>query len=444
MTSDLMFTRSMPDNLDAERFALGAALTDPEAWPQIREILNPEDFALEKHRRIARCIDDVYENGRSINCFNVGTELYKHGQLDSVDGATYLSSLSEYLPKILGLANYCEAIADAAIRRRGIQQAIGFIERCYDPGSDTNDLRGEIERLSESLGTPGKKLADRTVADVIADEGGPNAFLSPEQQPGVELPIAPINLTVNGLRKGKFFIWGAWPAVGKTALAWQCAVHAALNGHRVLFVSLEMGAADLLHRSIAGRSQVNAYKFRRGRLEPSERNALQCELTTLVDLEDRLRILDRADTTVQGILGLLRSHRSRGVPIDLVFIDYLQLLGCIGRFDSRVQEVSTISRYCKRIAQEFRIPLVALSQLTRPKDLAVEPKLFWLKESGQLEQDADTVMFLWSDSEPKQSENVRTVNWKIAKNRDGRINRGKLTFYAHHCHFVDSDEAHAA
>ncbi|MGI9073345.1 MAG: replicative DNA helicase [Bryobacteraceae bacterium] len=438
---------TLPDDLETERTVLGAAMTDdPSIFLQISGLLQAEDFSLEKHKRIFLCIADVIDAGGIPNPHSLALEFRKRGKLESVDGLTYLVSLRD-VPQLVNLDWFCERVKDLSLRRKLISTCRLVTDRCFLATYDRADLNADLERMTQiANASTGRKRSARTVEEVIADEGGINAFLSPEKKPGIHIPFADLNHTLGGLRRSKFVILGARPGVGKTALATQIAEHAAANGNNILAVTLEMRAADVLRRSIAGRAEVSAYKFRIGELSKVERFAIQRETGELASLEGHLRIEDGGDITVQGIEALLRSLRARGSEIDLCIIDYLQLLHSVGRFENRVQEVSTICRGLKRITQRFDIPVLALSQLTRQEDHKrnEQPELHWLKESGQLEQDADQVVFLWLKKDPQEGESTREVFWRVAKNRDGALNRGTLNFFVKFCRFEESrDEGQA-
>jgi replicative DNA helicase len=440
----VVIERPLPERPEIERMVLGAALTDPDAFSQIADVLQAEDFCLAKHVRIFRCTSAIHARGESISYVSVINELLKLKQFEA-DGRSYLSSLSDGIPRIVNLATFCEPIRTAAIRRRAIESATALIDRCFDPGQETEELLMCAERVTESLNAKGsRKLAARPLERYIDEAGGINPFLSPELTPGIHIPFPEIQTTLSGLRKSKFVIVGARPAVGKTAFAMQVAEHAAANGNRVLVVTLETIGKDLFHRSITGRAKVSAYKFREGLLDEQERRDIYSETIKLLDLGDKLQLAE--NTTVHGIASLLRSSVARGEPIDLVIVDYLQLLVGSGNFENRVQEVSKISRELKKFTIEFQIPIVALCQLKRMEDHRKNdrPELDWLKESGQLEQDADQVLFLWVKKDPEERETLREVHWRVAKNRDGMQNHGTLSFRCKYCRFdenVDEQEA---
>jgi replicative DNA helicase len=436
--------RPLPDRIDMERLVLGAAMSDPEAFPQIADLLTEGDFSLEKHRRIYLCASEIYARGEEINHVSIVNQLISKQQVETVDGLSYVVFLSDGVPHLVDLARYCEIVRAAAIKRQAIRSMTMMIERCYDPGEDASNLLGDVERVTELLNSSDRRdSAARTTENVVMDAGGVNVFLSPQTNPGIQIPFADIGSTLSGLRRSKFILLGARPAVGKTALATQIAEYAAKSGKTVLFVTLEMSAEDVIKRSITGRASVSAYKFREGRLSPSEREDLRTELSQRMELGERLLYVDKSDITVQGIASLLQSRQARGKAVDLLVVDYLQLLSSVGRFETRVQEVSSISRGLKKITQRFGIPVLALSQLTRKEDHRKNdpPALDWLKESGQLEQDADQVLFLWAKKDPEEGDTTREIHWRVAKNRDGVLNQGVLTFQTKYCHFAEDAPA---
>jgi replicative DNA helicase len=444
---DTLLDQPLPDSIENERLLLGAALNDPEAFSQISAILTAEDFSLEKHKRIFLRIKELHERGESIDRITLYNELARHHQVESVDGLSYLVSLDDGLPQLYNLENYCRVVRDKSTLRHAILSAHALIERCLAGGDTPAELLRDAERITEALSASAKrKLNARTVSEIIQDEGGLNQFLSPDSRPGIHIPFQALHETLSGLRRGKLIVLGARPATGKTALATQIAEHAAENGNTVLLVSLEMKGRELLHRSITGRAQVSAYRFRNGRLSLTERASVSSETSALSSLDTRLLIVEDADTTVPAIDALLRSLAARGESAHLCVIDYLQLLSSVGKSENRVQEVSTISRGLKKLAQRFDIPVLALSQLRRSLHGAAheEPQLDSLKESGQLEQDADQVLFLWSTREPEEGDTQREIKWRVAKNRDGILNRGTLSFYTKFCRFLESAETEAA
>lgn len=433
----------LPARPEMERFVLGAMMAGNEAVSQVADVLRADDFVLTRHRNIFKAAFAVHERGEVMSCVSVANELTKAGQLES-DGLAYLVDLDTGTPRLVNLAAFCEPVRNAAVRRRAIESMWDLMQRCCDPGEETAELLARAERVGEVLSaTAIRKVETRMLDDYIAADGGINAFLMPERKPGIRIPFADLHATLSGLRKSKLILVGARPAVGKTAFATQLAERAAECGSRVLFVTLETGGRDLFHRAIAGRALVSAYRFREGRLSQVERQELVAETRKLRDLGDKLLLVDKSDTTVQGIANVIRASAARGLPIDMCIVDYLQLLSSVGSYENRVQEVSKISRELKKLALAFQIPVIALCQLKRIEDHRrnERPELDWLKESGQLEQDADQVLFLWVKKEPEEGESVREVHWRVAKNRDGILNHGVLRFQTKYCRFDEPESS---
>lgn len=435
---------NLPKDLEAERFVLGAVLTAADAFPQITALVGVQDFALERHKRILLRLGEMYERGEPLNTTALAHELERKDELASAGGVSYLVEIAD-VPHLVNLASYCERVRMASVRRQVALRAELLIEQCTASG-DLGESYAELERIREALSSSKQRLAARTWDEITADEGGINRFLSPEIRAGIRLPFGAIYETLDGLRPGKLILVGARPGVGKSAFAVQVAEYAAANGNHVLLVTLEMPARDVLHRAITGRASVSAYRFRHGHLSTTERIRVQSAASDLAGLGERLAIVDDANTTVAAIETLLRTLQARNRQADLLIVDYVQLLSSFGYFENRVQEVAAISRGLKRITQQFHIPVLALSQLTRKDDSKkyAVPEVEWLKESGQLEQDADQILFLWLKKEPSEAEVMRTVSWRVAKNRDGMLNGGTLEFEARYCRFVEDKSEQGA
>jgi replicative DNA helicase len=337
----------------------------------------------------------------------------------------------------------CALVRDCAVRRRGIETASALIDQLYLDETDERVL-ASAERVTQVLSDSQRRnLKARTVDDVIEDAGGINRFLAPEMRPGIALPdrFESIQRTLGGLRRGKLILLAARPAVGKSVWVHEVLLHAAEAKKRGLLVTLEMSAEDVLYRELAALARVSSYRFREGRLGVPERERLLEQATWLSSLGSYLRFLDQGIASVPGISNVLRSLAAKGEPVDLLVVDYLQLVQPTGESENRVQEVTKISRGLKTISQAFNIPVLAICNLSRkgmrPTD---EPQLDWLRDSGQLEFDADQILFLWPEKEPSELEEERSVAWRVAKNKDGQENRGTLRFHLKHCRFLEEGE----
>lgn len=436
MTHDTIFDLPAPANLDAERFVLGSAMTETQTFEQIAGVLTADDFSLEKHRRIFLRMADLHERGEAVDRVTLAEELKRHGQLQSVDGLSYLVSLDEGMPALHSLDRYCAIIRDKAAMRRAIEACHALVMRCYQASEPPSELLADAERVTEILNSSSAKLAARSPSEIIEAAGGWTEFLSPTRTPGIPIPFPDIQDTLRGLRPKKLIVIAARPGVGKSAFSWELGYAAALAGKRVLFVSLEMAGIELLERAVMSRAGVSQYKHRDDLLTSLERRALQEQASVLNNADNAIKILEDPDTTILQVRGLLRALASRGWPVDLLVIDYIQLLDSVGHFDTRAQAISFLTRHLKKIAIAFGIPVIAISQLNRDSEKQDrEPRLSDLRDSGSIEQDADQVMFLWLKREPDQKQDVREISWKVEKNRDGNRNRGVLTFYPKICKF---------
>lgn len=430
---------TLPDSIESERLVIGACLADDEAFPHVLGLLAADDFSLEKHSRIFQRMSELHERGDAVNRQTVVNELHKLGQLQSVDGLSYLISLDSDLPKLVNLESYCKIVREKSILRRTILSSQELISRCLAGDGEMTDLLVEAERVIEILSSTGRQSIEALdPLEIQEREGGFEAFLSPNVHPGIHIPFDVIDRTLSGFRKAKLITIAARPAVGKSALMWQCAEAAAESGRRSLLILLEMKDRDLLHRAVTGRARVSAYKFRHGELDAEESYRVQASWSDLVELRKNLLFCDKTDITVQGIAALMRSLTARNKKPDILFLDYLQILSSASKFENRNVEVSHQIRQLHMIAKQFDIPVVVLSQLSRDMEkMAREPQLSDLRDSGSVESESHQVLFLWAKDEVLQESNpFRTVKWKIAKNRDGMLNRGELTFERKYARFI--------
>jgi replicative DNA helicase len=433
--SDLALERGLPANLDAERFVLGAILTDESYFVQIAGTLEADDFSLEKHRRIFLRMTDVNARGEEIDRVTLANELMKHGQLESVDGLSYLVSLDDGLPQLFNVDSYVRIVKDKAILRRIIFTSQSMIERCLLGGEEPDQILATAEenllKLGDSRAQDGLVSTEQIIRDF---EGGLNVFLDPSKRiKGISTGYRKFDEMTAGLHEGELIILAARPSMGKTALALNIAQHVAGNPHdprTVAIFSLEMSKESLLTRMICAASRVDQQKFRAGYLNAEERRRLQVAAMQMV--EAPIYIDDTAGTNIMDVHAKLRRVQAeRG--LGLVVIDYLQLMSSRGRSENRTQEVSAISRGLKLLSKEMKCPFLVLSQLsrapeTRPGDH--RPQLSDLRESGSIEQDADLVGFIFREEiyKPDREDLKGLAKLIIAKQRNGPIGEVNLVF----------------
>jgi len=440
--TDLALDKGLPANVEAERMILGAVLLDEAAFVQVAGSLDPEDFSLEKHRRIFARMADLHACGARIDRVALANELMKRGQLESVDGVSYLVSLDDGLPQLSNLDGYVRIVKDKALLRRIIFASQKLINRCLLGEEDAEQILASGEETLLRLGEDRATSALASPGQIIEEfEGGFNAFLDPSHRiKGLSTGFLKLDELTGGLHPGELIILAARPSMGKTALALNIAQHAATQANlrkTVAVFSLEMSKESLLTRMVCAAARVDQQKFRAGYLNREERRRLQIAANDLV--EAPLYIDDTAGANLMDIHAQLRRLQAeRG--LDLVVIDYLQLMSGRGRFENRNQEVSALSRGLKLLAKELRVPLLVLSQLnrapeTRPGDHV--PQLSDLRESGSIEQDADLVLFIFREEiyKPNREDLRGLADLIIAKQRNGPIGKVKLAFLREYTRF---------
>ena len=434
---DIALDKALPDNLDAERFVLGAILSSENAFLQVAGALTADDFSLEKHKRIFLRMMELQERGEKIDRVTLANELMRQGQLQSVDGLSYLVSLDDGLPRLHNLDSYVRIVREKSLLRRIITVSQDTINRCLTSEEEGSQILGAVEDAFMRLGDVETTNALSTPAQIIGEyEGGINAFLDTSKRiKGISTGYLKFDEMTGGLREGELIILAARPAMGKTALALNIAQHVATNPSNpkaVAVFSLEMSKESLLTRMLCASARVDQQRFRAGYLNGDERRALQEAMYQMV--ESPLYIDDTAGTNLMDVHSKLR--RLQGTSeheLGLVVIDYLQLMQGRGRFENRVQEISSLSRGFKLMSKELRVPFLVLSQLsrapeTRPGDH--RPMLSDLRESGSIEQDADMVGFIFREEvyRPDKESLKGLAELILAKQRNGPTGRIKLAY----------------
>jgi replicative DNA helicase len=446
-TTDLAFAKGLPSNVDAERFVLGSILMDQSAYLQVAGALDPDDFSLEKHRRIFARMKDLYDRAEKIDRITLADELMKSGQLESVDGLSYLISLDDGLPEITNIEGYIRIVKDKSVLRKLIFNAQRLIDRCLIGEEEPDEILASAEESLLKLGESRSKEKLQSPATVISSfPGGIGAFLDPTQRiSGVSTGFKRFDEMTGGLHGGELIILAARPSMGKTALAMNIAAHVATHPSirkPVAVFSLEMSSASLLTRLLCSAARVDQHKFRAGYLNGDERRRLQVALADLT--EAPLYLDDTAGVNLMDVHAKLRRMQAEH-GLSLVVIDYLQLMSSRGRSENRNQEVSAISRGLKLMAKDLNVPFLVLSQLsraseTRPGDH--KPQLSDLRDSGSIEQDADLVGFIFREEVYKKDrEDIKgQADLIIAKQRNGPIGNIPLRFLGSYTRFENRAE----
>jgi len=425
--------KGLPSNLDAERFVLGSILLNDNLYIQAAGDLEPDDFSLEKHRRIFSRMGELHERGERIDRVTIANELMRYNELESCDGLSYLVSLDDGLPQILNIDAYIRIVKDKAVLRRIIFASQHLMNRCLIGEEEPDEILAGAEETLLKLGESRVKAGLVSPRQVIDDyQGGLNAFLDPSKRvKGISTGFTRFDEKTSGLHAGDLFILAARPSMGKTALALNIAHHVATKVKRTVAVfSLEMSKESLLTRMLCATARVDSQKFRAGYLSADERKRLQAAASSLV--EAPLFIDDTAGIHMMDIHAKLRRLKAEQ-GLGLVVVDYLQLMSGRGRFENRNQEISTISRGMKLLAKDLNVPMLVLSQLNRAPETRQgdhRPQLSDLRESGSIEQDADLVAFIFREEvyRPNDESLHGQAELILAKQRNGPVGKIELVF----------------
>ncbi len=408
-------TRPLPVNQEFERLALGAAILDPANLPLVMQ-LGAEDFALEKHRRIFAAIQHLEFSGQPVDRVTVAQRIIERGQLESVDGISYLTSLDDGLPQIYQLDGYIGKLREFTTRRKAIIAASALLDELYESASGNETIEQATATLS-ALSAPRAGSPLRNAEEIIARYGGIDAFMRPPT--GVVLSQWPkLMSTVPCLQAGELWIIGGRPGDGKTALGCNIARCSAHQGIGTPIYSMEMPDGAILKRLLA------IYRILYGNLEPRHRSLVSAAAARLADIG--LWVSDNSTPTVAEIRMQIKKAERLGRRTGLVIVDYLQLVTSTAKGNPN-ERVSAIARGLKLMAMELKIPVIALSQLSRPPkaDTNWRPSLTDLRDSGEIEQAADGVIFTYaSDKEKKEAKAEKRpteIALIVAKQRNGPI-----------------------
>ncbi len=433
----------LPHDPEAERAVLGAVLLDPGAMLHIIEKLRVEHFYLESHRIIYQACLDLHEKGDAADLLTVRNHLTEQGRLEQVGGVSYLSSLVDALPDVANVVHYAEIVHDKAVKRQLMAAAQRIISTCsLDHGEAREAVESaqkDVYRIAEDTLSGGlvpiRGLTDSELANIDA------ARESRSTLTGLDTGYVRLNELTSGLQRKDLILLAARPSMGKTSLGVNICAHAALRGGKnVAVFSLEMAAEQLVRRLLSSEARVDQKRIAGGYLAKSDWPKLEMTAQSLRDVN--LWIDDTPGITALEMSAKVRRlKQERG--LDLVMVDYLQLMSGGARFNSRNEEVSAISRNLKSVAKELDVPMLVLSQLSRQPERRGgdhRPQLSDLRESGSLEQDADVVMFIVRPSmyDP-EAEDPRRAELIIAKQRNGPIGEVDLVFQHEFTRFENAD-----
>ena len=428
-------TRVPPHSGEAERAVLGAVLLDNQALPRVIELVRDDDFYSERHRTIYTAVLQLFDRGKPVDLVTLAEELNKQGLLEKAGGAAYLAELVEDVPAASNVEHYAAIVTDKAMLRRLIRVSSENVDEAMSDSRPAPEILDQAEkkileirdRAATSSYVQLGKLLRPTVDEVekLYDRDG---VIS-----GVPTGLVSFDELTLGLQPSNLIILAARPSVGKTSLALSIARYAAVEENKVIALfSLEMAREELATRLLCSQARVNSWEVRRGRLPKTRFPLLVDAAATLY--EAPMFIDDSTPVTTLELRAKARRIRSEVGGLDLIIVDYLQLMKGTSRTENRQQEISEISRGLKELAKELKVPVLALSQLSRKVEErpSGRPQLADLRESGAIEQDADVVVFIHRPPQQDKEEQGRSGVYEliIGKQRNGPTGTVKVFFNA--------------
>ena len=418
-----------PHNMDAEQAIVGGILINNDSLNQVVDILSGEDFYREAHARIYEGMITLYNRDDPVDVITLSQVLKEKGALDKVGGTEYLASLAEATATSAGILYHAEIVKDLSIRRNLIRQCAHITEVCFQPSNETDDILDSAEQYIFEIA---EKNIDQNFLQL--DEVVRNSFKKIETTKGSNITGISTGFTdfdnlTSGLQNSDFIIIAGRPSMGKTALALNIALNAALiDKVGVAIFSLEMSSLQLGIRLLGSDAMIDAWKLRKGVMQDDDYLRLTDSANRLSELP--IYIDDSSALSSLEIKAKARRLKKK-YDISLVIIDYLQLMQSKKAVESRQLEISDISRSLKALAKDLDIPIMALSQLNRKVEDRPNkrPMLADLRESGAIEQDADLIMFIYREElYNKTEENKGKAELIIAKHRNGPTGLANLTF----------------
>ena len=421
--------QNVPYNLESEQAILGCVLIDNEIMTSLSDEMTVQDFYDRRHQIIFSAMLNIYKNQMQIDFTTLIAELQIKNQLVEAGGAVYLSSLIDAVYTTANITDYIQIVQDAALKRNVIAAATSIAEAGYNANYDSAGYIDYAERLLLDLAKRRRTEGFVPIDTVI--ENVKNIMLANRAKAGEITGLSSgfdkLDEVTLGLQKDNLIILAARPAMGKSAFAMNIAINAATHNVKetgepisVALFSLEMSQEQIVQRMTAAQARVNLTNIQKGLLSQKEMLLVESANDELGALN--IYFCDQGTVTVADIRAKCRKQKSSG-GLDLVIIDYLQLINGTGKTGNRQEEVANISRSLKQMARELGVPVIALSQLSREIDKREDkrPIMADLRESGSIEQDADIVMFLYRDGYyNKNSEKVSNhTELIIAKNRGG-------------------------
>jgi replicative DNA helicase len=429
--------RQAPQAIEVEKHIIGAMFLDNEAVGNALEIVRVEDFFYEKHRAIFEAIFNLFERNEPVDVITVSETLKKNQQFEAAGGDAYLLEISSEVVSSANVEAHCKIVKEKAILRKLIGSATRILENAYDASQEPNEILDQAEGEIFSISDLTVKGGLMPIKHILSETFKIIESYSKDELTGVPTGFRDFDGLTGGFQKTDLIILAGRPAMGKTALALSILANAAIDHKKtVAFFSLEMGREQLVQRVLCRQAQINMQALRSGKLPRRDYPKLSLAVGPIS--ESKIFIDDHPALNILELRSKCRKLKaSQG--LDMVMVDYLQLMNGVGKVENRQQEISQISRGLKGLAKELQIPVLALSQLSRSVEQRNdgEPKLSDLRESGAIEQDADLVMFIYREEVYNKEAEPGKAKIILAKQRNGPIGEAPLTFVSDYASFMN-------
>jgi len=433
-----------PHSLEAEESVLGGVLIDNSALDRALELLTPDDFYREAHRKIMRAMVELNQRTEPVDLITLTEALKARGELTDVGGSTYLAELADKVPTAANVTYHARLVHQKSVLRSLIQTATEIVSAGYESNADVDQFLDDAEHKIFAISERKTRPTFFRIRDIMVDsmKAIEQMYERKELVTGIPTGFADLDRMTAGLQPSDLVIIAGRPSMGKTAFALNVAQYVALNAKTgVAVFSLEMSKEQLALRLLCGEARVDMSKVRSGFAQDRDFPKL---VTAAGRLSDAPIYID--DTPALSVLELRakarRLKREREAKLGLILVDYLQLMRGHATADNREQEISSISRSLKALAKELSVPVVALSQLNRQVETRAEkrPIMADLRESGAIEQDADVIAFLYRPIVYDKNAEERAAEVIIAKQRNGPIGTVNLTFMPEYTRFENRTE----
>jgi replicative DNA helicase len=434
--------RTLPHNLEAERSVLGAILVHNDAFNTAAQVIDGRDFYRDAHRRIFDRMVTLSERSEAIDFVTLKEELSRGGDLDDVGGPAYIASLVDGVPRATNVEYYARIVKEKATLRNLIYAANKILTNAYEADQESDLILDEAESAIFAVADDRLKAGFVPMRDLVKENFPKIEQLFEHKRlvTGVPTGFVDLDEMTRGFQRGDLVIIAARPSMGKTSLVLNIAQHVAVQPDLTVgFFSLEMSKESLFIRLLTSEAQIDSHRLMSGAIGQKDYGRISHALETLSAM--RLFIDDTANI---GVLEMRAKSRRLQAEhgLNLIVVDYIQLMSARGRYENRTLELASISRSMKGLAKELNVPIVVLSQLSRAPEARSDhrPQLSDLRESGALEQDADVVVLIYRDDaynrEPNNPE-AGTAELIVAKQRNGPTGIVRLAFLREQTRFAN-------